>query len=595
MGQVNGRHHLQEVLQTAADGVSDIIGFQVAVISCMCPDGTLEVVAVSGDDRARDQLMGHHTPVEDIEAEFAMADEWGILRFVPHERLPEELLPAGWVPDVEPLQVPNAWHPLDALFAPLSSPAGELVGLLSVDLPHDGLRPDQFQREILEMYAVQAGIAINNAQHRNRLAEQVRLATAVRTVMDTAGRGLDLGHVIDDSVTPVVDGFRCHAMWIRAFEGQGERPGRGRGAVYLSDTGVVASDHVMALAARAARQCWARQRAMVVSERGAHPADLISTDDARDLFNFIALTGGRSLLFVPMGAGGECVGYVSLARAETDGRWSEEEAYAAWEIGRELGRAVLHARLFEREQAVVAELQDLDRYKTDLISTISHELKNPLTSILGHVEMLEPDTAGSVNGASLAAIGRSAERLDALVGDLLLLSKVGDPNRRFQPAPVDISGLLDEVVEMLRIHAKQRGVSLSAPDGDAQVMAWGNRTELDRALTNIVSNAIKFTAENGTVTLSLSATDDVVVFECRDEGLGISEADQERLFTEFYRSSNPAALAIPGTGLGLTIVKRIVDRHQAAISVQSEIGVGSTFTITLPRPPAADGGREPVS
>lgn len=585
MSQVNARHDLQEVLQTVAEGVADVVGFEVAAISYLRSDGVLEVVAVAGDETARKELIGTRTPVSDIDAEFEMADEWGALRFVPHERLPGSV-GAGWVSDVTPLDVPNAWHPQDALFAPLMSPTGELAGLLSVDLPYDGLRPGQFQREVLEMYSVQAGIAINNAWQRARLVEQVRLATATRAIVHTAGNALDLGRVIDDSVQPLVEGLRCHGLWIRAFEGDGERPGLGRGAIYPAGTTLEPPVGIMELARRVATDCWRGRRAVVVDGPDPTQTDLLTADEIKTMFEFVDQIGSRSVLFVPMGAGPECLGYLALTRTENDPAWSDEEADAALEIGRDLGRAVLHARLFARERQLVEELQALDHYKTELISTISHELRNPLTSIIGHLELLENVESPPGTVRSLAAITRNTERLEALVDDLLLLSKVGDPNRTLIPVQVDLAALLDETVEMCRVQADQRGVALRIVGTDGPVMAWGDPSELDCVAGNIVGNAIKYSASGGDVTVSVEATDDAVTFTCRDKGFGISATDQERLFAEFYRSSNPETQALPGTGLGLTIVKRIIDRHQGSISVESTLGLGSTFTVRLPTVPA---------
>jgi hypothetical protein len=181
MCRVNAGEDLASVLQSLVDGVADVTGFAVAAVSYLQPDRCLEVVAVAGDDAARDELIGNRTPVDEITGEFEIADDWGLLRFVPYERLNGEQ-GRGWIPNVRPLDVPDAWHPEDALLAPLSAPTGEMVGLISVDLPRDGLRPGRFAREALEMYAVQAGIAISNAKQRERLREEVRLAATVRDV-----------------------------------------------------------------------------------------------------------------------------------------------------------------------------------------------------------------------------------------------------------------------------------------------------------------------------------------------------------------------------------------------------------------------------
>ncbi|HET6627856.1 MAG TPA: ATP-binding protein [Nocardioidaceae bacterium] len=584
MNQVNASHDLEEVLQTVAEGVADVVGFEVAAIRYLRSDGDLECVAVAGDETARAQLLGTRIPVAEIQAEFEMADEWGALRFVPHERL-RGSVGAGWIPDVPTLDVPDAWHPEDALIAPLSSPTGELAGVLSVDLPHDGRRPGQFQREVLEMYSVQAGIAINNAWQRARLAEQVRLAEVLRTITQTAGRALDLGRVLDECVEPVVTGLGCHGIWIRAFEGEGERPGIGRGAIHPRDFPVEPSDELLALAKRVAHDCWADRRAVIFSDTKPAPSDLVSVDEQELLFRFVGHIHSRTVLFVPMGAGRECLGYIALTRTAEDAAWSDEEVDAALEIGRDLGRAVLHARLFERERQIVEELQDLDHYKTELISTVSHELRNPLTAIVGHVELLQMLDGPPETERSLAAIARGSARLELLVDDLLMLSKVSDPHRPLIPQPVDMVVVATEAVDMFCLQASRQNVEVRLVVGSRPVFAWGEPAELDRAVCNIVSNAVKYSPAGGQVTLTLEVLEGLVVVECRDQGMGISEADQVRLFTEFYRSSNADAIAMPGTGLGLTIVKRIVDRHRGTLTVESELGRGSTFRMMLPQPP----------
>ncbi len=172
IGRVTGARSMNEVLQSVVDGVVEGLGFGVAVVNLLHEDGTLEVVAVAGSEEASQELLGRRSPLEEFDAEFAVAEQWGGLRFVPHDRLPDDGV-AGWVPpaDLAPVSDdPDAWHPLDALFAPLTAPSGALVGMLSVDLPQGGRRPNGLQRELLEMFATQAGIAVDNA----RLAERLR-------------------------------------------------------------------------------------------------------------------------------------------------------------------------------------------------------------------------------------------------------------------------------------------------------------------------------------------------------------------------------------------------------------------------------------
>ncbi|MFI5732672.1 diguanylate cyclase domain-containing protein [Kribbella sp. NPDC051587] len=184
---------LAETLQAVVDGVVDGLGFGIAVLNLRQPDGKFEVIAVSGSPEAREALLGTISAADIFDAEFAIADAWGGLRFVPHERLPEGDV-VGWVPDVPIAKGPDAWHPLDALFAPLYSSENELVGMLSVDLPEDERRPGPVHRELLEIFATQAGLAIDKARLTDELrAEKSRLEASeatFRMVFEGAGNGM---------------------------------------------------------------------------------------------------------------------------------------------------------------------------------------------------------------------------------------------------------------------------------------------------------------------------------------------------------------------------------------------------------------------
>jgi len=202
---MNGRDGLSSTLQAVVDGVVDGLGFAVAVVNYVHPDGTFETVAVAGSEDARAELLGRRHAADSFDVEFAVAEHWGALRFIPHDRLPADQL-TGWIPPLEKTissDVPDGWHPLDALFAPLTASSGELVGMLSVDLPRDGRRPGPLQRELLEMFATQAGIAIANirlsdqlrAEHERLLAEQQHLAASeesFRLAFEGAGVGMTM-------------------------------------------------------------------------------------------------------------------------------------------------------------------------------------------------------------------------------------------------------------------------------------------------------------------------------------------------------------------------------------------------------------------
>ncbi|MGH3498906.1 MAG: diguanylate cyclase domain-containing protein [Nocardioidaceae bacterium] len=179
---------LAETLEAVVNGIVQSIGFRIAVINSIRPDGSFEVTAVAGHDEARRELMGQQIEAHQFDEELARSDQWGTLHFVPHDRLPADAY-LGWVPEMEIVDVPDAWHPLDALFVPLTSPAGDLIGMLSVDNPHDGRRPGPVQREMLAMFAVQAGVAIDNARLTERLQANEQL---FRLAFEGAGTGMAL-------------------------------------------------------------------------------------------------------------------------------------------------------------------------------------------------------------------------------------------------------------------------------------------------------------------------------------------------------------------------------------------------------------------
>jgi len=180
---------------------------------------------------------------------------------------------------------------------------------------------------------------------------------------------------------------------------------------------------------------------------------------------------------------------------------------------------------------------------------------------------------------------RGTTRMVRVVEDLLLLSKVGDPNNPVIPAPVDLRRIIDEVVDLTSVAASRKGITLLVDAPREQLCTVGDREELDRVVANLVSNAVKYTPDHGHVTVRLAACGDEILLSCTDDGLGISAEDQDHLFAEFFRSTNPEAHAQPGTGLGLAIVLRIVQRHGGRIEVESELGRGSTFRVLLPAAP----------
>jgi signal transduction histidine kinase/DNA-binding response OmpR family regulator len=229
----------------------------------------------------------------------------------------------------------------------------------------------------------------------------------------------------------------------------------------------------------------------------------------------------------------------------------------------------------------ITHLKDLDRIKSEFVTTVSHDLRSPLTAILGYIELVE--RAGELNQRQKDFIERvqmSVGQITTLVTDLLDLGRIEaglDTTKETTPITV----LAKYAVEGLRSTAERQGVSLVTSLPDELPMVTGDPIRLRQMIGNLIENAIKYTPEGGTVTIDAGSEGDQVILRVHDTGLGIPPADQPYLFDKFFRASNIPD-DTPGTGLGLSIVKSIVDSHNGRIWVNSRQGEGTTFTIVLP-------------
>jgi signal transduction histidine kinase len=575
MLRVNSSTDLSEVLDEIARGVVEVLGYGIAAIARLEGE-TFVMTTVAGPEEVREQIIGRRTPVASIFNEFAQADEWGVLRFVPHDRMPDALEESAWVPDFEPGSGPDSWHPLDALYAPLYSATGQLLGNMSVDLPPGNRIPNREERELLEMFVVQAGLAMYNAQQRERLGDQVRMGEMLRSV-SSSGQLAELDLSLREAAQAIAKGLGTEHMWIRCFP-SGDVGQVEQSAAYPPDDRESSRElvQVKSLMAQRAQEVG---RPVVINHADAYDLDQGLTELQREVVRELLHDNpGGSLMFAPVAVGRELLGYVLLVRDAATRSWTAEEQEAVMEVGRTLGRVVLNARLYERERHLVGELQELDRYKGELIATISHELKTPLTSIIGHIELLEDLDTGI---GSVEAISRNAERLNRLVQNLLNYSQIQD-KRETVRLPVDLCKLAEGSIDLMAMQAEQGRVRMTLDMPEEPVLVTADPDELGKVIDNLVSNAVKYSRPEGTVHLEVGTDGTHAWVLCEDNGLGISAADQVHLFSAFHRSSNPEALSIPGTGLGLAISRRIAQMHGGEIIVASELGVGSTFRLRLP-------------
>ncbi|MEP9362132.1 ATP-binding protein [Nocardioides sp. CN2-186] len=235
----------------------------------------------------------------------------------------------------------------------------------------------------------------------------------------------------------------------------------------------------------------------------------------------------------------------------------------------------------------VTDLMRAMQVKDEFVSSVSHELRTPLTAVLGHLEMLcdHDDLPASVS-AQLRVVQRNALRLRALVSDLLQVAQASE-GIFLQRESVDLSVVVEEAVEALRHFADRAEVTVEV-DVPPHLVALVDEHRIRQVLDNLVSNAIKYSEPDGAVTVALRPTGAGVEIEVSDAGIGIPADEVERVFDRFFRGDRALTSHISGTGLGLTIVNAIVAAHDGEVSLQSEVGRGSTFLVTLPHAEAGD-------
>lgn len=560
------------VLQLMAESVAEMVGFEVTALSVVIDD-ELVTVAYVGPEEFR-EYVEKPDPVDILDPVLAAATHWGPrLRFLAAQDHGE--LEGHWVEFEQPLvDHPDAWQSQDVLLAVLTDDAGVLVGAVSVDRPLSGLRPDAVQRDLLERYAAQAERAVLTAFEREALVQQVAHAESARRMIRAASMPAhaSLEAVLRSTHRPLVEGFAARGSWIHVLDT--ECAGGNYARQYDGEM-VTLSPEVIEESRRLALRLW-RDETVLVVIAGETPGlpDYVHQQ--------LEALGLATVLAVPLGAGAECLGFMALTRREQDPPWTQVEIDSARQIGHDLGAALMTARALERERALVRELQQLDDYRSQLIATMSHELRTPLAVIAGNLEMLGTLELETVAMMHHAAMTRGSDRMKKVVDDLLMLARVSNPRYPLSPVPVDLRDITLEVADLVDTAVRAKDLTIELVMEPTDLVVPGDPSELDRLIGNLVSNAVKYTPAGGTVTVSIALGADEIVVRVSDNGMGISEEDQTGLFGAFFRTTNPEALAQPGTGLGLAIVATIVERHEGSVTVESQLGAGTTFTVALP-------------
>lgn len=453
---------------------------------------------------------------------------------------------------------------LGTLLVPLIGADGALLGVLSADRPVDPRSLPDSACELLEVYAGQARLALHHRRERAVLAEQLRVARAIHTIVEQTTSQPDVPSVLAALVTAAVDVLQVRAAWVCSEQTPG---GHADVSSYPEEVTDLLGADICDVVEPAVSICRAEDR-------------LLTEADDEVLAKVAANAGHERVLLAAIG-GGTPRGAFMVFRSSEEPAWSETERAAALAIGRSLG-AVLHDVYGrDHDRRLVDELHDLDRYKRDLVASISHDLKSPLTAITLNAEILETDApAGGEGAAQISAIRRSADHLSRLVDDLLALARAEETP--FGPAAeVDVAVLVREACQSVELEAQQRDITVTVAVPEVLTVPVDGDS-LRRVFAQVVANAVKFSLPGGQVRVSLRGVGSVMEFSCADDGIGIPDTDQRAVFDMFRRADDPRVRVVPGTGMGLAIAHRTVSRLGGSIEVDSVLGRGAAFTVRVP-------------
>jgi signal transduction histidine kinase len=293
------------------------------------------------------------------------------------------------------------------------------------------------------------------------------------------------------------------------------------------------------------------------------------------------LPGGIGAVAVPIaGDVDHPPGWLYLIR-HTPPDWPADELRLLSGLGRDIQYVADQRCLQHRQSRLIGELRALDERKDAFVATVTHELRTPLTGILGYAEMLADGDCGTLapqQQRGVAAILRNARRLQDTVGDLLLLDRSGAGGDVY--TAVDVADLLAGICAELEPAARVRSVTVTGTAEPAR--ACGDAGQLAQVAHNLLDNAIKFSRPGGRVTWEVRSGPDGVTLTVADTGMGIPDDELPLLFTPFHRAANAREQAVQGSGLGLAVVRTIVTEHGGTVGVRSQLGEGTTFTVTLP-------------
>jgi len=302
----------------------------------------------------------------------------------------------------------------------------------------------------------------------------------------------------------------------------------------------------------------------------------------------LAKLGVIAIAATPVRIGGRFAASLALVHTDRPREWSADDARLIDAVAHELRAAIAAAEAFVQQRAAVAELEQLSRAKSDFVSIVSHEFRTPLTGIQGFSEMMQSEDLTIEEMREYAGdINKDAHRLNRMITEMLDLDKMESGRMEIHREPVDLNAIVSEAAERVRPNAPRHPLSLRLDPMVGEMSA--DRDKLTQVMANLLNNAVKYSPNGGEIVVSTRVEGSAAHIVVRDHGMGIPKEALETIFERYGRVESLATRHIQGTGLGLPIVRQIVQLHGGAVWVESTVGEGSVFHVTLPRGVAVGG------
>jgi signal transduction histidine kinase len=480
---------------------------------------------------------------------------------------------------------------LDSSLSDIEAAAPALV-LVDLDSPaevkaveHAGVRDCIAKPPVAKELIHRATALINLVSRRNEARQEAETLRERLRQVSAAVRGTnDPQQIADLVVKGFGETFGADRVWLTTFDDERVPPITAqwhRSRLAPLPDGLFSDEES---AQRAADALWTRAETLTVE--GTY---LSGTDDVQ-LPAELAALGAAASVTVPMGEGNSSLGIIWIALMDSPREWSRAELGLIQHVAGNAAHGLIQSHLITSQQQVVKQLQQLDKAKTDFLATVNHELRTPLTSIMAYLDMIQENTSDPVSHEvhqMLDIVVRNTERLRLLVEDMLSVSRNGHEESPLHLTPVRLARTLEIVTAALRPLATLQNVTIAIAPAPEDPEIQADEVQLQQVFTNLVSNAIKFTPGGGRIDVGTVLQADAdgtrrATVSVSDTGMGISQDEITHIFTRFYRASNAMSGAVPGTGLGLAITQDIVKRHGGRIDVASELGAGTTVSVSLP-------------